>query len=446
MSALLAEPTIEHWGEFFVNPNKVRGFIATLDLSGIKSPYPIVNFWGLNDMHQLIEYTNGTRVSLTNLFTSLNSFEEKNGELARKASNIAQIRNIGIDVDCYKVGLSVDQVIEKIVDLIVKGVIPNPNLIIYSGNGVQLIYGIKGGAAPTNEIKWLASYITHQFTAKLAHLGGDYQSATLERVFRLPGTWNAKPAYGRKLVTSDIWRSVEYTLTELYEYCEPYPKQKYPKLLPKTREIPLESFRTYGKSVRQLNMARVEDFLTLVQLRQGHIENRNILTYDYCFARALNGLDRSDVQETAVQLDNSFTIQQKQSVLRRTAKSAYDDAEAFWMAYAKNGYSMQGLDRNLIKPKKNITLIEQHGITAEEMEHLKTIIGKEERYKRKVAKRRSEGMRAMAEYNNARKVQVMDKLEQLKELKLENPKASQRKFAEIMGVSQSTVRNLMKQL
>ena len=39
-----------------------------------------------------------------------------------------------------------------------------------------------------------------------------------------------------------------------------------------------------------------------------------------------------------------------------------------------------------------------------------------------------------------------NKLERLRELKQANPKASQRKLAEMMEVSQSTIRNLVKQL
>ena len=52
----------------------------------------------------------------------------------------------------------------------------------------------------------------------------------------------------------------------------------------------------------------------------------------------------------------------------------------------------------------------------------------------------------MEQYNAERAEKVNDKLEQLRKLKEDNPKLSQRKLAEMMGVSQSTIRNLFKKL
>ena len=52
----------------------------------------------------------------------------------------------------------------------------------------------------------------------------------------------------------------------------------------------------------------------------------------------------------------------------------------------------------------------------------------------------------MKQYNAQRAEKVSDKLEKLRKLREDNPKASQRKLAEMMEVSQSTIRNLVKQL
>lgn len=434
---------ITEWHEVYISERKCRGFVATIDLSRIKHKDVYTKFWGLNDINALLAISNGDKSRLRNVYLSLNAFESKDGTLARKTANLAQVRNIGIDIDCYKKDLSVNDTINLLQDMILHGDIPNPNLLIRSGNGVQLIYSIYGGAAPTNEVKWLTSYITRQFTGKTAHLGADFQTCTLERVFRLPGTLNVKPGFPTRLVTAEVWRQLEYSLTDLYEYCEPYEQKK--KRFSLGREIPLNSYRRgNGKGLVQLNDSRAQDLIKLVELREGNIENRNILCYDYAFSLALNGLSRSHVQEAVWQMDSSFISQQKRNVLRTTSKSAYDDAEAFWKQYAKNNYTMRGLPSALVKPKKNKTIIEQQSITSAEMEHMSVLIDSEEKYKRKVAKRRTEGMRAMSEYNAERKAQQNERLEQIKQLKAENPKLSQRKLAEITGYSLGLVNKLIK--
>lgn len=432
---------ITEWHEIYISERKCRGFVATIDLSRIKHKDVYTKFWGLNDIDALLAISKGDKSRLRNVYLSLNAFESKDGTLARKTANLAQIRNIGIDIDCYKKGLSVNETINLLQDMILHGDIPNPNLLIRSGNGVQLIYSIYGGAAPTNEVKWLTSYITRQFTGKTAHLGADFQTCTLERVFRLPGTLNVKPGFPTRLVTAEVWRQLEYSLTDLYEYCEPYVKKK--KRFNLGREIPLNSYRRgNGKGLVQLNDSRAQDLIKLVELREGNIENRNILCYDYAFSLALNGLSRSHVQEAVWQMDNSFISQQKRNVLRTTSKSAYDDAEAFWKEYAKNNYTMRGLPSALVKPKKNKTIIEQQSITSAEMEHMSVLIDSEEKYKRKVAKRRTEGMRAMSEYNGERaskKEQLITLVKQLKEAGMK-----QKDIAEKLGITKGTVSKYLK--
>ena len=157
-------------------------------------------------------------------------------------------------------------------------------------------------------------------------------------------------------------------------------------------------------------------------------------------------MTRSEIQTAVAQMDASFTSQQKKSVLRRTVKSAIDGAEMFWKAYFENEFSMIGLDKNLVKPKKTLTIIEQQSITAAEMEMLEVICDKKEKDRRYAEKRYSEGMKTREEYLKECEAKSNDKLEQLRALKTENPKASQRKLAEMMGLSKSQINRLIKQL
>lgn len=85
-------------------------------------------------------------------------------------------------------------------------------------------------------------------------------------------------------------------------------------------------------------------------------------------------------------------------------------------------------------------------ITAAEMEFLEVLIGKEEKERRRTDKRRDQGQKPMEQYNAERSGKINSNLEKLRKLKENNPKASQRKLAVMLGVSQSTIRNLVKKL
>lgn len=432
---------LEEWHESYISPSKQRGFVATLDLSFKKYKYAYESYWGLNDKGKLVAISNRKEKRLTNVFLSLNAFESKNGQLKRRVDHLAQIRNIGVDIDCYKVGLSVEQATEKIKALIYQFKMPNPNLFIRSGNGIQLIYSIENGAAPTDQIKWLTTYITTQLTASVMALGADFSAITLERVFRLPGTYNEKPNKPKKIVEVEIWRQLEYSLQDLYEYCTPYDRSKN-----KTKVIPLPGYKTHGNHVKALNLARCSDFIKIVEIRNGDIDKRNVLTYDYCFSLTLNDLSLLEVTEAARQLDSSFNTPQKPNTVKRTAKSAYNDATAFWKAFSENGYIMKGLDKNLIKPKKHTTLIDHHDITDQEQTFLTAIINATEKYNRKVAKRRAAGIKERSEYERDRQAQKNSRLEELRVLKEQKPKAKQQELADLLGVSLPTVKKYIAQL
>lgn len=439
---------LTEWHDCYINDHKQRGYVATLDLSFLKYDYPYTRFWGANDKPQLIALTDGSRKPLTNVFLSLNAFDNKQ----RRASNLAQIRNIGIDIDCYKLGMTPDEAAKKLEALVFVGRLPNPNLLIRSGNGLQIVYGLAGGLPPTNEMKYLAMYITNELSTILQPLGADFAANTLERVFRLPNTYNEKPGKEKKLVTAEIWNRQEYTLTELMEYCTPLEPKKhaYKPRKPKGELKYFDLTKTQGMTVRTLNAGRLNDFLRLVQLRNGAIEMRNLLTYDYAFTMALMTSSEAAVLTAAEQINDKFDEPQPPKTVRRTALNGFKDGRKFWAEYEKNGYKLTGLPKNILKPKQTRTIIKQHAITLDEQRELgvtiSTAIKQERRNETREEQRRAQGARPMAAYNEARKAQVDERLEQLRQVLAEQPGLSQRKAAEILGVSTKTIQRLSKKL
>ncbi|MGN0449425.1 MAG: hypothetical protein ACI4G0_03590, partial [Ruminococcus sp.] len=205
------ETFIDNWHDCYVSDTKITGFICTFSLANKKH-----RFYGLNDIQQLLIEAHKKK---KDVYLSLNAFEYG----SRKTKHLKQIRNIGVDIDCYKLQIPVGQALEEVKRLIFEGKIPNPNLILLSGRGIQLIYSISGGASP--KMAFLSQYITTQYIAILQHLGADTSATDVTRVFRLPYSVNSK---NNKQVQVDIWRTLEYDLEELYSYCTPLEARRKP--------------------------------------------------------------------------------------------------------------------------------------------------------------------------------------------------------------------------
>jgi len=442
-----ANNQIKYWHNAYLSKTKKRGAVAVVQWKKTKAGKTSENrkWHTLKSINELVALSDGTSTRLTNAYLTLNAFESVNGQIARQTVNLSQIRNIGVDIDCYTVGMTADQAANRIQEMILNNEIPNPNLLIWSGNGLQLVYSIEGGAPPS--LAWLTKHITTQLVAATTALGADAACADVTRVFRLPGSYNKKPGKPTNLVRVEMWRLLEYDLSELYSYCEAIQQRK--KRVSKPKLYVLPKISDMGYKLRSLNLTRINDFYKLIELRNGNIEKRNVLTYDFAYCFALQTDNEEAVIAQAIRMNKSFDDPLEVSEIERVAKNAFKDARAFWKAYLANGYTMNGLFRDqdkLIKPKKNSTLIEHHGITSVEMKDMQTIIDAAEKQVRRVSRRRAAGMKTLEEHNDSQKAQKANRAALLAQLKAENPEATQRQLAEMMGVSIGSINNLLKSL
>lgn len=437
---------IKDWHNAYLSPTKRRGAVAVVQWNETKDGKTVENRQWITPKNttDFLKKTDGTYKRLTNAYLTLNAFEKVNGQTRRRTSNLAQIRNIGVDIDCYNVGMTPEQARSVIQDMIIQCEIPNPNLFIWSGNGIQLIYSIESGASPS--LSWLTSHITTQLVAKTSALGSDASCTDLTRVFRLPGSYNAKPGKETKLVRVELWRTLEYDLSELYAYCEPLEHRK--KRISKPHLYPLPKMTDMGYKLRSLNLTRINDIYKIIDLRNGNIANRNVLLYDFSYLFGLQTDIEDAVIQQATRMNDSLDDPLSMFEVERVAKNAFRDARAFWKAYLDNGYRMPPFRKKdgLIRPKKTTTLIKHHGISKEEMKELDTIIDEEESYGRKVAKRRASGMKTLQEHNDNQKQQKAQRIYLIAKLKAENPGATQRQLANLAGLSVGTVNNLLKEL
>ncbi|MGM7637618.1 AsnC family protein [Bacillus sp. Hm123] len=427
------ETFIDDWHECYISSSKITGFVCTFRLNNKKH-----HFYGLNDLKELIAEANKRR---RDVYLSLNAFEYG----SRTAQSLKQIRNIGVDIDCYKLNISVESAIEEVQKLILDVKIPNPNLLIHSGRGIQLIYSISGGASP--KMAFLSQYITTQFISELKHLGADTSGTDVTRVFRLPYSVNSKNG---KQVKVDMWRTLEYSLEELYSYCTPLERRRKPSKQRKGNLVTIPSKKGI-KNLYSLNTARKNDLETLVALRKGDIEKRNVLTYIYAYTVALILKNKEATLGFAYQLNDKLAAPQLVKEVTRTAGNAYDDALQFFEEFTKRDFKMWYRNMDGIKrPMKNGTIIEELDITLEEMKHFSTLIDAQEKQERntkaKREKRREEGVQEREQYIKQQQDKTDDKLFKLQQLLEENPKCSNVKLGKLLGVSEGYIRKLKKQL
>lgn len=376
-----------------------------------------------------------TQVMGEDVFFSQNTFYRK----SRRIETIRQLRSLYVDLDFYIFNYDPDWILGKLELEFYRQTIPEPNLIIFSGQGIVLIWMIE--PVPYKALPlWQA--VQNYLIKELKPLGGDPKAADAARVFRIAGSTSSKNG---NEVNVQYRHDYRYTLRDIqYDYLpELTPKQDKPQRGRKKKVVHL--FNIYS-----LHAARLHDLAKLVELRHGEMDGyreTTLFLYRYwscCFT--------GDPQEALVQtldFNRGFTkpLSQKEAskatVSAQKAWAAKNDAEANERAKAM-GFPGAGYRIS------NAKLIDWLGITPEEQKHLKTIIGPKEKrardLKNKELQRREAGMRPMAEYNKERAETKMTKKDILKKAMEENPSASIRKLSEITGISKTHVSDLKKEI
>lgn len=432
---------LKQWHDLWFDEHKKAGYVAVTDF---RKQY----FYGSNDVERLINATAGKKKQ----FISINAFDVdwENKVFSRETARLKQIRNIAIDIDQYKLGLTVDEAIDEINALVLDDKIPEPNLVLIS-RGIQLFYTIDRGASPG--LAWLVGYITEQFISKLHHVGADSNAKDMSRVMRVPNSINER---NNSVVKPYIWYDEAYTLQKLQAYCRPLGKfASRKKTKNKIARLPSNlALEQYYKT----NYARRNDLLKLFELRNGDFTGcRDVFIYMLAYHQSLILDSQEDVfRSVKSDIKGIYTRDPKakkdkvtDSWIRKTVKSAYKDAEGFFNHFKDNGYRIvyQAAD-GVIKPYKTENVIKKLNITEEEQRAMSTLrsaeIAKEQHAEYKRNKRRSEGVRPRKEYEDERKRRKEILMQQIKALREQGLK--QKEIAEIVGVSQPRVSKILKEI
>ena len=359
----------------------------------------------------------------------------------RRIENIRELRSLYVDIDCYQFGLKPEWVMGKLELEYFKQSIPEPNLAIFSGRGLVLIWLIE---PVTYHALPLWNAVQKYLLGELKELGGDPRGIDAARVFRLAGSVNSKNG---ATVHVEYRHGYKYALRDIqYDYLpELTPKPKTEKPKPGRKKKIVRLFNLYT-----LYHARVLDLTKLIELRNYDVTGyRETICFLYRYWTCCMCDDTETAYLQTKSLNDTFTHPLPENELKRATQSAEkaykakSDKAANEMAI-KQGYPGAGYNIS------NAKLIQWLDITQDEMEHLLTIINPKEKRRRdlkaKEQKRREEGVRTKEQKAEDDKKAVLAKVEIIRSILKEKPNLSVRALAKESGIPKSTVGRLMKML
>lgn len=369
-----------------------------------------------------------------NVYFSQNTFYKP----ARRIDTIRQLRSLYVDIDVHTKGLKPEWVLGKLELEAFGQTIPDPNMVIFSGRGLVLIWNIDPVPFQAMPL-WKA--VESYFIDQLAEVGADPKASDPARIFRIAGSINSKSG---TVVKVEYRHNYRYDIHEIqFDYLPELEPSKQKKPGRKSKIVRL--FNTYT-----LHLSRAKDIAKLVELREGDVGDcRENICFLYRYYTCCYTDDPQQALEDTLSLNTEFTRPLPENEVIRATKSA----ERAWKAKSckkaneiakAKGYP--GAGYNI----KNTAIIEWLLITPEEQQYMSTIIDSKEKRRRKLAyeenKRREAGMRAMEDYNSDRKKVVQSKADNIRQALQENPQLTIRQLQERTGIPRSTIARIRKTL
>lgn len=364
-------------------------------------------------------------------FISMNSFYTPK----RAIDNLRSLHMCYVDIDCYKKGYSVGQVIDELQRDYFNIKLPTPNMINYSGRGIQLLWCIEKISGLAIE-RW--TELQQNLYATLEHFGADKKSLDAARVFRLAGSFSSKTG---EIITCDILHQHVYSFYDIVK--EYYPNMKALKYFEflnkhqekerknKTNKKKTSMSLTYLFTPFSLAKARLDDLFTLVKLREGNCNGYREMMLFLCRYFALQVYsDKDKAIQKIKELNGLFDMPISEKELLNSTISAEKYME-------KGGILL-----------KNQTIIDWLDITAAEQTAMYTLVQKQEKNRRKRIQneklRRKLGMKTKDQYNRSRLRKMVAKLKKFYLLKATYPKWSLQQYAEKLGCSKTTIHRYLK--
>lgn len=355
----------------------------------------------------------------------------------RRAGNIRQLRALFVDLDLPD-NIGQNEAVYQVYELVALGEIPEPSMIVNSGQGVHLYWRIEH--APKQAL-YTWQELEDYLVSKLKPLGADSQATDCARILRLPQTINSKN--GAECTVMQI-KDIRYSMYDLREKYLGYVKSQ--KALQGTEEK-----QTTSRTIKHLfnsytlHKARLEDIEKLCELRKWDMRGyRSFSIHLFTYWSGVVNRDIDILAEIVDEFNQQFREPLKQSEVNAIVRSVPKAIDKF-LEYE------QGLRAKKVKRVSkgmkdkggywytNDTLIDRLGITLEEQRQLQTIIGKEEKYRRNNEKRRTARRNEQGE--TAREQLKRERIEQVMELHTKG--MTQQEIADKLQITRARVNQII---
>ena len=361
----------------------------------------------------------------TNVFYTPNTVKS----WERRKRNVCALNAFIVDLDYYNENLTREQVLFALPFVLTDYNIPYPTAIQDSGNGLYLIWKLNNQIVNDQVMVRLYERITSTLSERLKEIGADPKATDVLRLFRLPGTINYKKDKGKKY--SQVLELNEHLIYDLDDFSEEIlpplkRKKKRKRKSPSKRGLRGSNKPSVGFLFNPytLNMARINDFVKLVEMRDYEMSgSRHIFIVYYIAFLMQAGIE--NYQERAHELNDSLESPLREKTMKYTFRS---------MEKKFNKDTDSLFEKSYIPT--NETLINTFSISEQEQRELQTIISDEE-YKRRERKRLARLYEPIKDANKRSK-QERDQMI----LEMVEQGVAHKEIAQEMGVSVSTIKRV----
>ena len=314
----------------------------------------------------------------------------------RRIETIKELTCNFIDLDTYNTKFTKTQILMNLEENYFNKIIPRPTLILDSGRGLGLIWGIE--RVPYMALPlWKA--VQEYLYSQLKEFGADRKALDATRVLRVAGSINSKSGTRVKILEKYDY---VYTLREIQREFLPDLNEDREKKKGRPKKL------VYIHRERSLYQGRILDLVKLCELRNYDMKGqRETILFLYRYYLCYFYEDEQKALEDALELNREFI----QPLSEKEVINATGSAEKVFKAKDKQ-YKY-----------KNETLIDLLEISEYEQTHMKIIISKEE-YKRRDNERNKKNYqeRLKAQGKLSEKEKISQRRNQIKDLLAEGLK------------------------
>jgi hypothetical protein len=361
-------------------------------------------------------------------------------KLGRTTDRVSALTSCYVDLDVYKVpglkGIDAQTLLDKACELLPW--MPIPTVVISSGRGFYFQWVFTKPLSRDHLYAW--QIVENALVQALEPLGADQGVKDAPRVLRVVGTVHG--GTGRVVEGNEIQTSGRIPFAQLeravrHWFVSDAQAEELPKGEPKGKHRPVsDAQRHQYLDWMKLHQLRMDDCHTLAEMRGPKMTDcRRRLSYAYAVSGAWYW---SDKRQATYEL-REFARMHFANPERYTGSDVRNIIEL--MEQARTGPAMKVWRGQLVPIRFRLThaeIIRLLNITASEQREMRTIIGPEERQRRRASRRRADGMEPQEAIHNRaekRRTTVIRMAEQGRK---------QKDIAKALGITPARVCQLLK--